>query len=381
MHEPHKAKADEEASKYVNRLREQAVGGIDFQIMGARPMEASLKQLHNLMLQTNAAQGRSDDALAFIYRMRYCKFVLSCVLKHKDASLKTYESSMLHVKKTLELYTTELEQIKLKIAHNFLEAALAEEAARLKQAEDLAVKETALPPDKASLPPGVKSDSKYENLNSLMRVQKPIIDPDVLVKGDPGVTLIGGMSMRSGEAATISLPVNLVEQFVAVARPNTSKNIEMGAILAGENIEDEMGSQTLKVTHILVPKQVCTSDTCEATNEDEMFDVQMNFDLCTVGWIHTHPSQPCFLSSVDVHNHFGYQALMPAAFAIVVAPTDKKKPVGVFRLTSYGLNYIRGCTKTGFHSHNNAKELLYEDVDRKTIINHSEECIVIDTNE
>lgn len=29
--------------------------------------------------------------------------------------------------------------------------------------------------------------------------------------------------------------------------------------------------------------------------------------LFPVGWIHTHPAFDCFLSSVDMHNQFGYQ--------------------------------------------------------------------------
>ncbi len=30
--------------------------------------------------------------------------------------------------------------------------------------------------------------------------------------------------------------------------------------------------------------------------------------LYPLGWIHTHPTQTCFLSSVDVHTQCGYQA-------------------------------------------------------------------------
>ena len=32
--------------------------------------------------------------------------------------------------------------------------------------------------------------------------------------------------------------------------------------------------------------------------------------LLTLGWIHTHPTQTCFLSSVDLHTHCGYQSLL-----------------------------------------------------------------------
>ena len=39
--------------------------------------------------------------------------------------------------------------------------------------------------------------------------------------------------------------------------------------------------------------------------------------LFPVGWIHTHPAFDCFLSSVDMHNQFGYQVRIfgPAACA------------------------------------------------------------------
>ena len=35
--------------------------------------------------------------------------------------------------------------------------------------------------------------------------------------------------------------------------------------------------------------------------------------MMTLGWIHTHPSQSCFLSSVDLHTHCGYQSILDEA--------------------------------------------------------------------
>ena len=46
----------------------------------------------------------------------------------------------------------------------------------------------------------------------------------------------------------------------------------------------------------------------QALNEEEIFEVQDRRSLYPLGWIHTHPTQTCFLSSVDVHTHCGYQA-------------------------------------------------------------------------
>ena len=42
-------------------------------------------------------------------------------------------------------------------------------------------------------------------------------------------------------------------------------------------------------------------------NEEEIFEVQDSRALYPLGWIHTHPTQTCFLSSVDVHTHCGFQ--------------------------------------------------------------------------
>lgn len=45
----------------------------------------------------------------------------------------------------------------------------------------------------------------------------------------------------------------------------------------------------------------------QALNEEEIFEAQDSRGLYPLGWIHTHPTQTCFLSSIDVHTHCGYQ--------------------------------------------------------------------------
>jgi hypothetical protein len=42
----------------------------------------------------------------------------------------------------------------------------------------------------------------------------------------------------------------------------------------------------LKITTLIIPKQIGTSDTCTTENEEELFDVQDKYDLLTFGWIH-----------------------------------------------------------------------------------------------
>ncbi|KAF5843063.1 hypothetical protein DUNSADRAFT_2677 [Dunaliella salina] len=82
----------------------------------------------------------------------------------------------------------------------------------------------------------------------------------------------------------------------------------------------------------------------EALNEEEVFDVQFSRELYPLGWIHTHPTQTCFLSSVDVHTHCGYQTMLEEAIAIVMAPNDRSKRCGLFRLSTPGsLQLVQQC--------------------------------------
>ena len=50
---------------------------------------------------------------------------------------------------------------------------------------------------------------------------------------------------------------------------------------------------TLRVTHIIVPKQKGNSDSCETLCEEELFDVQDQYDLITLGWIHVGGEYVC----------------------------------------------------------------------------------------
>ncbi|XP_062502554.1 uncharacterized protein LOC134179634 [Corticium candelabrum] len=107
----------------------------------------------------------------------------------------------------------------------------------------------------------------------------------------------------------------LVDQFLAAAAPNTMDDIETGGILCGKEING-----VLDVTHILIPKQTGNSFSCTTYDEDDLVFYQLEHELMTVGWIHTHPSHGCFLSSVDLHCHYSYQRLMKESIAIVCAP-------------------------------------------------------------
>lgn len=126
----------------------------------------------------------------------------------------------------------------------------------------------------------------------------------------PGAYLENGDPIRS-----LFLPKNLRQKFLDIAADNTRRGLEMCGMLCGTPINN-----ALFVRCLLIPDQKCTSDTCETENEEVMFDYCMNEDLLLLGWIHTHPTQTCFMSSRDLHTHAGYQVMMPESVAIVCAP-------------------------------------------------------------
>ena len=74
--------------------------------------------------------------------------------------------------------------------------------------------------------------------------------------------------------------------------------METLAFLAG------LDGNNFVVTDIVVPKQTVTQNTCTTTDEQEMLDFLNDENLICLGWIHTHPSQSSFLSSVDLHMQY-----------------------------------------------------------------------------
>jgi len=77
------------------------------------------------------------------------------------------------------------------------------------------------------------------------------------------------------------------------------------------------------IVYLVIPPQIATSDSCQTTDEEALFDFQDKHSLLTLGWIHTHPTQTCFMSSVDLHTQVGYQLMLPEAIAIVCAPSKQ----------------------------------------------------------
>ncbi|KAJ8005514.1 hypothetical protein DPEC_G00118750 [Dallia pectoralis] len=142
----------------------------------------------------------------------------------------------------------------------------------------------------------------------------------------------------------LAVPSELCKSFLKLAEANTHRAVETCGILCGKLLRN-----AFTVTHVIVPKQNGGPDYCDTENEEELFLIQDQYDLITLGWIHTHPTQTAFLSSVDLHTHCSYQLMMPEAIAIVCSP--KFNETGYFRLTDYGMEEISTCKQKGFHPH------------------------------
>ncbi|KAE8445549.1 hypothetical protein EG329_013313 [Mollisiaceae sp. DMI_Dod_QoI] len=176
------------------------------------------------------------------------------------------------------------------------------------------------------------------------------------LKVPPTFTFRPSAYLENGEPLrTVFLPQGIRHEFLKYAESNTRRNLETCGMLCGTLI-----SNALFISQVVVPDQKSTSDTCETTNDAAFFEYCEKEDLLQLGWIHTHPTQSCFMSSVDLHTHCAYQMMMKESIAIVCAPS-KSPSWGVFRLTDPpGKQAVAKCRNTGlFHPH--SEENIYTD--------------------
>lgn len=174
------------------------------------------------------------------------------------------------------------------------------------------------------------------------------ISPTKVADPRPGPANISMDGMPDSKGyKKLHIPVNMMESFLRLAEMNTKKNLETCGVLAGS-----MKKGIFFVTTLIIPKQESTSDSCQTTDEEEIFNLQDSRSLFTLGWIHTHPTQTCFMSSIDLHTHYAYQVMQQEAIAIVMAPTDTSRTHGIFHLSDpSGVSVIRNCQERGFHPH------------------------------
>uniref|UniRef100_A0A803MRB2 AMSH-like ubiquitin thioesterase 1 n=1 Tax=Chenopodium quinoa TaxID=63459 RepID=A0A803MRB2_CHEQI len=107
--------------------------------------------------------------------------------------------------------------------------------------------------------------------------------------------------LQSESPMELHISTSMMDTFLRLAKSNTAKNLETCGILAGS-----LKNRKFYITALIIPKQESTSDT----------------------------------------------VMLPEAVAIVMAPRDRTKTHGIFRLTTPGgMSVIRHCDRRGFHSH------------------------------
>lgn len=175
----------------------------------------------------------------------------------------------------------------------------------------------------------------------------PAVSPHVNEAGCETAILSSDSYVHAESPMQLHISTALMANFMKLAKSNTDKNLETCGVLAGL-----LKNRKFYITALIIPKQESTSDSCQTTNEEEIFEVQDKRSLFPLGWIHTHPTQSCFMSSIDLHTHYSYQIMLPESVAIVMAPKDSSRNHGIFRLTSPGgMSVIKQCQQRGFHPH------------------------------
>ncbi|CAN1156887.1 AMSH-like ubiquitin thioesterase 3, partial [Linum perenne] len=150
------------------------------------------------------------------------------------------------------------------------------------------------------------------------------IPPSKVADPRPGLAPSQDGMSESNSFRPVHMHANLMDDFLRLARENTDKNMETCGVLAGAS-EDGV----FHISMLIIPKQTSTSNSCQTSNEEEILKVQDN--LVSLGWIHTHPTQRYFMSSVDLDTQYYYQVLSkttspsPICLSLMVSFSSKHK--------------------------------------------------------
>lgn len=181
-------------------------------------------------------------------------------------------------KKLLDRYAKEYEQY---LIDQEVQKKNAIEEARRRELEDKKSK-TVNPP-----PTSFQPSPSAPNLDEIVYPGDfPSFDPSKTSPGllpgtkPPGYdrTIKPSNSFMEGGLRRMHVPDDTMRKFLELARSNTDRNVETCGILAGK-----LQQHQLYITHIIIPKQNGTSDSCNTMNEEEIFDVQDNLQLVTLG--------------------------------------------------------------------------------------------------
>ncbi|KAI0259026.1 hypothetical protein BC834DRAFT_834252 [Gloeopeniophorella convolvens] len=145
----------------------------------------------------------------------------------------------------------------------------------------------------------------------------------------------------------VNLPYDCLQRFISIGRINTERNRETCGLLLGR----QKGKRYVMTT-LLIPKQFSTHNACTIEDEVDIAHFAKQRALVTLGWIHTHPTESCFMTSIDLHMQGIFQSVLPEAFAVVCSPKHSPN-FRLYRLTDpSGIRTILSCEETNvLHTH------------------------------
>ena len=113
-------------------------------------------------------------------------------------------------------------------------------------------------------------------------------------------------AFRDKDGEEVKLRTVALPKFLEIAKANSDRNIETLGTFGGQ-----LCNNKFRVTHLLIPKQQGQSDSCTMEGYEDVLELHEKENLTLLGWIHTHPAYSVFLSSVDMHNQYERQRMLP----------------------------------------------------------------------
>jgi len=332
------------------------------------------RKAHSLFHHALDVVKQGNDANAYVELMRYANLVVA-LSSHNNYNAKQYEKDKNLNKRRLKNAIVKLEELKPKLVSAYNAEIEKERIRSLQKQEEsdddddendsnnqlgdhdaLQQNEEEEEEKKEQTTAAMPSPNRWNNLkmeSSPYYKKQNAVQPPKPSKHERKNTLDSIFKKAPSTLTSVYMTDNLVPGFVKMAANNTKRDIETCGVLTGKFLHSE---DAYLITHCVIPKQKGSANTVQTLCEEELIGVQEKYGVVTLGWIHTHPSQTCFLSSVDLHCQLSYQIMMPNAVAIVYAPTDKTE---TFSLTKKGIDVLSKCSCQGFHRHEGVSG-LYE---------------------
>ncbi|CAL8076876.1 unnamed protein product [Calicophoron daubneyi] len=339
------------------RLKQLMDRANDVEVIDGLNMQQYLRAMRSMVSMVDVHINEHRPELAYTLALKFAVLYLEKLPQHREyATLCGKEKEAWNTRCKRAIHTAEILKEELKEKFDLERRLYLENEARKQkeaeeEAETLKKKSESLNQDLAVLPspPDQLPDGVMDS-----KTDTGVLTPGTIVQQLPPHVDRSLKPVSKTDASgriMVRLSMGMAHHFVQLAQSNTLANKETCGNLCGKLIKN-----TFVISDLVIPKQSGTADTCLTHKEEELFDYVDKNGLIVIGWIHTHPTQTAFLSSVDLHSQLSYQITLPESIAIVCAP--KFNEVKVFSLNSYGLSFVRRCNKQGFHPHQTNQPLF-----------------------